>query len=80
VEEYGYVALIPEPNIIYGGKASRYDRTTGQVQNIAPDGGRAGRHRFLRTAPLLFHRSIRMFSISAAMCSSGPPAAGKAGR
>src|SRR5947199_206073 len=55
VEEYGYVAPDPlNPNIIYGGKASRYDRTTGQVQNIAPDGGRTGRHRFLRTAPLLF--------------------------
>jgi photosystem II stability/assembly factor-like uncharacterized protein len=55
VEEYGYVAPDPlNPNIIYGGKITRFDRTTGQVQNIAPDALRSGKHRFLRTAPVLF--------------------------
>ena len=55
VEEYGYVAADPlNPNIIYGGKITRYDKTTGQVQNIAPDPVRSGRYRFLRTAPVLF--------------------------
>jgi photosystem II stability/assembly factor-like uncharacterized protein len=55
VEEYGYVAPDPlNPNLIYGGKVTRFDRTTGQVQNVAPEALRSGRHRFLRTAPLLF--------------------------
>ncbi len=58
VEEYGYVAPDPlNPEIIYGGKITRYDWRTGQVQNIAPQaGGRGGggAYRFLRTAPVIF--------------------------
>ncbi|MFL6275351.1 MAG: glycoside hydrolase [Blastocatellia bacterium] len=55
VEEYGYVAPDPlNPNIIYGGKASRYDRTTGQTENIAPEAVRSGKYRFLRTSPIMF--------------------------
>jgi photosystem II stability/assembly factor-like uncharacterized protein len=55
VEEYGYVAPDPlNPNLIYGGKASRYDRTTGQTQNIAPEAVRSGKYRFLRTQPIMF--------------------------
>ncbi len=57
VEEYGYVAPDPlDPNIIYGGKITRFDKRTGQVQNIAPEAtrGRGGQYRFLRTAPVLF--------------------------
>ena len=55
VEEYGYVAPDPlDPNIIYGGKATRFDMRTGEVQNIAPEAVRRGRYRFLRTAPILF--------------------------
>jgi hypothetical protein len=55
VEEYGYVAPDPlHPNLIYGGKATRFDMTTGQVQNIAPEILRSGKYRFLRTAPILF--------------------------
>ena len=55
VEEYGYVAPDPlHPNLIYGGKVTRYDRLTGQVQNVAPEAVRSGKYRFLRTAPLLF--------------------------
>ncbi len=55
VEEYGYVAPDPlNPNIIYGGKLTRYDWTTGQVQNIAPEAVRSGKYRFLRTAPVIF--------------------------
>jgi photosystem II stability/assembly factor-like uncharacterized protein len=55
VEEYGYVAPDPlNPNIIYGGKVSRFDRTTGQVQNVAPEPVRTGKYRFVRTAPLIF--------------------------
>jgi photosystem II stability/assembly factor-like uncharacterized protein len=55
VEEYGYVAPDPlNPNLVYGGKASRFDMTTGQVQNVAPEILRSGKYRFLRTAPILF--------------------------
>lgn len=56
VEEYGYVAADPnDPNIIYGGKITRYDKRTGQTQNIAPEAVRSGKYRFLRTAPVLFN-------------------------
>ncbi|HTH56705.1 MAG TPA: hypothetical protein VL728_11720, partial [Cyclobacteriaceae bacterium] len=55
VEEYGYVAPDPlDPNMIYGGKLTRYDKRTGQIQNIAPEAVRSGKYRFLRTAPVLF--------------------------
>jgi hypothetical protein len=53
VEEYGYVAPDPlDPDIVYGGKVTRYDRRTGQVQNVAPP--RDTGFRTVRTAPLLF--------------------------
>jgi photosystem II stability/assembly factor-like uncharacterized protein len=55
VEEYGYVAPDPlNPDFIYGGKISRYDMRTGQVQDIAPEAARSGKARFLRTAPVIF--------------------------
>ena len=55
VEEYGYVAPDPlNPNIIYGGKITRFDWSTGQVQNISPEAIRTGKYRFLRTAPVIF--------------------------
>jgi photosystem II stability/assembly factor-like uncharacterized protein len=55
VEEYGYVAADPlNSNIIYGGKITRFDKSTGQVQNISPEAVRSGKYRFLRTAPVLF--------------------------
>jgi photosystem II stability/assembly factor-like uncharacterized protein len=55
VEEYGYVAPDPlDPNIVYGGKLTRFDRRTRQVQNIMPEAVRTGKYRFLRTAPVIF--------------------------
>ena len=55
VEEYGYVAPDPlDPNIIYGGKITKFDKRTGQVQNISPEPVRSGDVRFIRTAPVLF--------------------------
>ncbi|MBV9216784.1 MAG: glycoside hydrolase [Acidobacteria bacterium] len=55
LEEYGYAAPDPlDPNIIYGGKLSRFDKRTGQVQNIMPEAVRTGKYRFLRTAPVVF--------------------------
>jgi photosystem II stability/assembly factor-like uncharacterized protein len=54
-EEWGYVAPDPlDPNIIYGGKLSRYDKRTGQTQNIAPEAVLSGKYRFVRTEPVVF--------------------------
>lgn len=54
-EEYGYIAPDPlNPDIIYGGKVTRYDKVTGQVQVVAPEAIRSGKYRFLRTEPLIF--------------------------
>ncbi len=55
MEEYGYVAPDPlDPNIIYGGKATRFNRVTGQTQDVSPVILRTGKYRFNRTAPLIF--------------------------
>lgn len=55
VEEYGYVAPDPlDPDLIYGGKVTRYDRRTGQTANIGPKPLRPGGYRVLRTAPVVF--------------------------
>ncbi|HVQ28458.1 MAG TPA: glycoside hydrolase, partial [Vicinamibacteria bacterium] len=55
VEEYGYVAPDPlDPDIVYGGKITRYDRRTGQVQNISPKPLRGASYRVVRTQPVLF--------------------------
>jgi photosystem II stability/assembly factor-like uncharacterized protein len=56
-EEYGYVAPDPlDPDIVYGGKVTRWDRRTGEVQQVGPRVGRGGGgdFRVLRTAPLVF--------------------------
>lgn len=54
-EEYAYVAPDPlNPNIIYGGKITRFDKSTGQVQDISPEAISSGKYRFVRTAPVLF--------------------------
>ena len=53
IEEYGYAAPDPlDPDIVYGGKVTRYDRRTGQVQNVEPKPLRG--YRVLRTEPLQF--------------------------
>ena len=55
VEEYGYVAPDPlNPNLIYGGKATRMDQRTGDVQEVGPAVLRDGKYRFVRTMPLIF--------------------------
>ena len=55
VEEYGYVAPDPlNPNIIYGGKVSRFDQRTGEVQEVGPAVLRSPQYRFVRTMLLLF--------------------------
>jgi len=53
IEEYGYAAPDPlNPDIVYGGKVTRYDRRTGQIQNVEPSPLR--NYRVLRTQPLMF--------------------------
>jgi photosystem II stability/assembly factor-like uncharacterized protein len=64
VEEYGYAVPDPRnPDIVYGGKITRYDRRTTQNQNISPvAGGRGGTapapgtpaYRTVRTLPVAF--------------------------
>ena len=55
VEEYGYVAPDPlNPNLVYGGKVTRFDRSTTQTQDVSPFVLRTGTYRFNRTAPLIF--------------------------
>jgi photosystem II stability/assembly factor-like uncharacterized protein len=53
IEEYGYAAPDPlDPDVVYGGKVTRYDRRTGQIQDIEPKPLRS--YRVLRTEPLMF--------------------------
>ena len=55
-DEYAYVAPDPlDPNVVYGGRVVRFDKRTGQAQNVAPEALRSGDYRILRTMPLLFH-------------------------
>jgi hypothetical protein len=53
VEEYGFVAADPlDPDVVYGGRVSRFDRRTGQRQQVAPP--RGPDYRVVRTQPVLF--------------------------
>lgn len=55
VEEYGYVAPDPlDPDIVYGGKVSRYDRKTGEVIAVGPRAAPGDPYRVVRTQPVLF--------------------------
>jgi photosystem II stability/assembly factor-like uncharacterized protein len=64
VEEYGYAAPDPlDPDLVYGGKVTRYDRRTGQVSDVGPTSGGRGRapaavgkptYRTVRTQPVVF--------------------------
>lgn len=54
-EEYGYVVADPlDPDMIYGGKLTRYDRRTGQAKDILPVPVQTPDFRMLRTAPVVF--------------------------
>ena len=55
-DEYAYIAPDPlNPDLIYGGRVVRFDRRTGQTQNVAPEPQRSADTRILRTMPLMFH-------------------------
>src|SRR5262249_10003966 len=54
-EEYGYVVADPlDPDIVIGGKLTRFDRRTGQAQNILPVPVQTEDFRMLRTEPVIF--------------------------
>ena len=54
-EEYGYVVADPlDPDIIFGGKLTRYDRRTGQAKDILPVPLPSPDFRMLRTEPVVF--------------------------
>src|SRR5256884_115618 len=58
VEEYGYAAPDPlHPGVVFGGKVTRFDERTGDVQNVGPIVVRDGKDRFVRTAPLVFSQA-----------------------
>jgi len=53
-EEYGYVAPDPlHPDLVYGGKATRFNWVTKDVQDVSPQ-ILPGDLRFVRTMPLIF--------------------------
>lgn len=55
-DEYAYIAPDPlNPDIIYGGRVLKFNKKTGQTQYVGPENLRSGKHRVLRTMPLLFH-------------------------
>ncbi len=54
-EEYGYAAADPlDPEIVYGGKLTRYDQRTHQAQEILPKPFRSEEFRVLRSEPIIF--------------------------
>ena len=54
-EEYGYVVPDPlDPDIVFGGKLSRYDRRTTQAQNVIPVLAPGPDFRMIRTEPIVF--------------------------
>ena len=57
VEEYGYAVPDPRnPDIVYGGKITRYDRRTAQNQNISPVAGGRGAPPPAPGQPVVPHR------------------------
>jgi photosystem II stability/assembly factor-like uncharacterized protein len=54
-EEYGYLVPDPlNPNIVYGGKLTRFDRRTGQTADVSPKPLRGSDYRAVRTQPIVF--------------------------
>src|SRR5256714_792830 len=54
-QEYGYVVPDPlDPDTIYGGKLTRYNRRTSQAQVILPKSFNSPDYRMVRTEPIVF--------------------------
>lgn len=55
VEEYGYAVPDPlDPDIVYGGRITRYDRRTRLAENVSPKPLRGEGYRMVRTQPIAF--------------------------
>jgi len=55
-DEYANVVADPKnPELIYGSRVVRFNKKTGQTQNVAPEALRSGKYRMVRTLPLLFN-------------------------
>ncbi|MGN6185773.1 MAG: WD40/YVTN/BNR-like repeat-containing protein [Thermoanaerobaculia bacterium] len=55
VEEYGYAVPDPlDPDIVYGGRITRYDRRTRLAEDITPKPLRSADYRVVRTQPSIF--------------------------
>lgn len=55
-DEYAYVVADPlDSDFVYGGRVVRFNRKTGQSQNVAPEALRSGNYRTKRSMPLMFH-------------------------
>ncbi len=54
-DEYGTAAPDPkDPDVVYGARVSRWDRRTGQSQEVGPEPLRPEGYRLLRSMPLVF--------------------------
>ncbi|HEV7237784.1 MAG TPA: glycoside hydrolase [Thermoanaerobaculia bacterium] len=54
-EEYGYAVPDPlDPDIVYGGRITRYDRRTRQAEDVTPKPLRGSGYRVVRTQPIVF--------------------------
>jgi photosystem II stability/assembly factor-like uncharacterized protein len=54
-DEYGFGAPDPsDPDVVYGGRVSRWDRRTGQAQDVGPAPLGGNGYRVVRTVPLMF--------------------------
>ncbi len=54
-EEYGYAVPDPlDPDIVFGGKLTRFDRRTTQGQNVTPEAIPGPDFRVVRTEPIVF--------------------------
>jgi photosystem II stability/assembly factor-like uncharacterized protein len=54
-EEYGYAVPDPlDPDVVYGGKITRFDRRTRQAQDVSPRAFRSADYRTVRTLPIAF--------------------------
>ena len=54
-EEYGYAVPDPlDPEVVYGGKITRYDRRTNQTEDVTPKPLRGSGYRVVRTQPIAF--------------------------
>ncbi|MDZ7647078.1 MAG: hypothetical protein U5K54_07795 [Cytophagales bacterium] len=63
-DEYAYVAPDPkDPDIIYGGRVTRFNKKTGQTQNVAPETLRSGQYQNAENVAFTFPPSRPKYAI-----------------